>query len=132
MNNSVFIQECKFLINKLIEISEKSRIEGILSLEEDIDHDKFLQGNILDVGLRLFTDGVECEFIEKILTNLINNETDEEKKFYGKIVKNGIIAIQKGSNIPNGINIPLLKLLLNSYANIDVIETLQYYKDNSI
>jgi hypothetical protein len=123
MINTAFIQECKNLVENLIGISKKSRTEGLLSLEELIDQDKFLKGNILDVGLRLLIDGVDCEHIEEILTNLINLETDKEKKFLENIVKRGIIAIQKQANSA------VFKLLLNSYANIEIEETLKFYND---
>jgi len=121
--NAVFIQKCKNLVETLIRISEKSSAEGLLALEELIDNDKFLKGNILDVGLRLCVDGRDSKEIEKILTNLINLETDDETRHLGNIIKEGIVAIQEGYNSA------LLKLLLNSYANIDIEEALKSYND---
>ena len=57
------------LVEKLYELSEKARREGILSLEEVIGEldDKFLQS-----GLRLVVDGTDAEIIKNLMENEIN------------------------------------------------------------
>jgi TPR repeat protein len=76
---------------------------------------------VFEWGLRLVMDETDSAVIDKILTNLINQETDKDKITMGKIKKDAILAIQAGW--PHN----LIALLINSHVNIDVEETLRRY-----
>lgn len=57
------------IIRQLVTFSEKSRREGLLSLEDEVDNltDKFFQQ-----GIRLVVDGTDPEVIKNILYNQLN------------------------------------------------------------
>ena len=66
------------LVEKLYELSEKARREGILSLEEVISEleDKFLQS-----GLRLVVDGTDAEIIRNLMENELNAMNERHAKW---------------------------------------------------
>jgi len=109
MNKDEFIAAYNQFAGQALALCEKSRREGLLSLEETLETmaDPFLKR-----GLRLAVDGTAPAFIEKILSNLIAQEKDEYGRTLKTIKKEAVIAVQSGVN-------PLLLLnLLNSYTDI--------------
>ena len=70
------------LIDKLVELARKARVEGLLSLEKDIQEidDAFIQK-----GLQLMVDGTEAEELEDVLStelNCIVERHDEGQKIF--------------------------------------------------
>ena len=66
------------IAKSMLEYSFKSRNEGILALTEIIENLKGKR-NFIKIGLSLIIDGIDKDFIEKILDNLINQETNKTK-----------------------------------------------------
>ena len=85
-----------------------------------IDKDKYHKRGIIDLGLRLLIDGTDSQFINKILTNIVNLETDNDRKILKTIEKEGILGIQEG------LNKRLLLLLLNSYVNVGIEDAMKH------
>jgi flagellar motor switch protein FliG len=125
MPENTFIQEYKEIIEKAIRASEKAKREGFLALKDLIEplsssqnegstfyEGKVIKKDIFEFGLQLIADGENKRFIEKILTNLVNLETDNKIKLLKTIEKDAILAIQEG------METRLLKLLLDSYVDI--------------
>jgi flagellar motor component MotA len=123
MNNDEFINEYNNIVERASIISEKARHEGLLVTEEMIDENKYLNRDIFEYGLRLIVDGLDAEMVDKLLINVIELEDDKNKKLLKIIQKEAILAIQAGWN-PR-----LLMLLLNSYVNINVEETMRNYNE---
>jgi chemotaxis protein MotA len=121
MNNEEFVKEYKETVNRIFILSEKARREGLLAIEDMIDENKYNQRDILEFGLRLVTDGTDARVIDQILTNIINLEKDTNKKLLQTIRKEAVLRIQEG------LNPRLLKLILNSYVNIEIEETMKQY-----
>jgi flagellar motor component MotA len=80
-------------------MAEKNRKEGIFSLSDAIDKEKYYKRDIFEFGLWLITDGTASEIIDKLLTNLVNLETDEDKKTLADLKRKAILAIQAGKEI---------------------------------
>jgi flagellar motor component MotA len=126
MNNEEFVKEYKETVNRIFVLSEKARREGLLATEELIDENKYNQRDILEFGLRLVVDGTDAGIIDRILTNIINLEADSNKKLLQTIRKEAVLRIQEG------LNPRLLKLILNSYVNIEVEETMKQYNNKNV
>ena len=112
MNNSEFIQNCKDTMKRALRYSEKARREGLLALEDFIDRDKEHNRDIFDYGLRFVCDGTFPEYIDKILSNIIKQEKDEQVVLLKTMQKDAVLAIQ------DGMNTWLLYHLLNSYTDM--------------
>jgi flagellar motor switch protein FliG/flagellar motor component MotA len=81
-----------------VELSQKSRREGFLALNEEIEELDSESMGILKFGLRLVLDGAESGFIYYVLTNMIDLEKDSEAKRLGIIQREAVIYIQAGYN----------------------------------
>jgi flagellar motor component MotA len=123
MNNDEFEKEYNAVMKRIFFLSEKARREGLLALEALIDENKYIQRDILEYGLRLIVDGTDGQLVNKILTNIVELETDKEKKVLKNIQKEAAIGIQEGYN-PR-----LLLMLLNSYVNIGIEDVMRKYNE---
>lgn len=61
---------CKMILSQFIDVSKKARIEGLLSLEDNLVE---LQDSFMQKGLQMVIDGVEPEVIKEVM----NLEIDE-------------------------------------------------------
>jgi hypothetical protein len=66
-------------------------------------------------------DGVNGQTIDRILSNIINLETDNDEKILKTIQKEAVLGIQSGE--PSR----LLSLLLNSHVNIGIEDAMKRY-----
>jgi flagellar motor component MotA len=123
MNNDEFEKEYNAVMKRIFFLSEKARREGLLALEALIDENKYIQRDILEYGLRLIVDGTDGQLVNKILTNIVELETDKEKKVLKNIQKEAVAGIQEGYN-PR-----LLLMLLNSYVNIGIEDVMKKYNE---
>ena len=123
MDDEEFVKEYKETVNRIIILAEKALREGLLAVEEMVDENKYNQRGILEFGLRLIIDGTDQGIIDRILTNIINLETDSNRKTLKTIEKEAVLGIQEG------MNLRLLKVIINSYVNIDVEETMKQYNN---
>lgn len=64
------------IIRKFTDISKKARLEGLLSLEDDIVE---LNGSFIQKGLQMVIDGVEPEIIKEIMYLEIDEAEDRHK-----------------------------------------------------
>jgi flagellar motor component MotA len=73
MNRTEFVEKYQNIVKKVLQCSNKSRREGLLSLEDDLlDNEKADARDILEYGLRFVIDGIDPEIINEILSNIIN------------------------------------------------------------
>jgi len=88
----------KQTMNIVNSFSEKSRREGLLSLEEHIEE---LDGNILGIfkfGIKLVLGGVDPYLVDKILSNMIEREKDRKTILLKTIQKEAVLGIYAGDN----------------------------------
>jgi flagellar motor component MotA len=95
-------------------IALKARRVGILGLSDDIDGAKAGTRDIFHYGLQFAVNGDAPELIDKILSNIIEQEKDQHTRTFKTIQKEAAIGIQAG------LNPFLLGCLLNSYTDIPV------------
>jgi len=112
MNNEEFNQKCRDIIKRAIELQEKATREGLLSLDDVIDREKARNRDIFEYGLQFVTDGEDYEFVEKILSNIIRHEKDENAALLKTMQKEAVLAIKCG------MNHRLMYQLLNSYTTM--------------
>lgn len=118
MNRDEFYKNVKEIIQRAIVFSRKARREGLLVLEDLIDDDKVHNRDIFDFGLRFVVDGVDGYIVDRILSNIVNRESDEYTSLLKRIKKKAVISIQ------NGIDSNSLLHLMLSYLDT------QFYEEN--
>jgi flagellar motor component MotA len=97
MTRDEFITEYYKASARAIQLSEKARREGLLSLEEEIDSEKFNQRDILEFGLRFVVD-TDRDIIDKMLSNIIKQEEDKYTRVLMEIKEEAVLSIQAGDN----------------------------------
>ena len=92
------MQQLKQTVLKAVYFSEKSRREGLLSIENDVDKMGSDSGGFFKLGMKLALDGIDSWLIENILNNIIGYEKDEKEKRLKLIQKEAVLCIQTGYN----------------------------------
>ena len=123
MNQKDFTQKYKAIVERALFMSNKARREGLLSLEEEIDNEKFMQRELFEYGIRLVVDMTDASFIDRILSNIIDLEQDNDAKTLKTIQKEAVLSIQAGDN-PR-----ILALLLNSHVNVEIEEAMKQFME---
>jgi len=116
MNRDEFVKKYYDIAKRAMEFSEKARREGLLALEEKFDHEKINDRDVFEYGIRFVIDGTDQGLVDKILSNIINQEKDENMKVLKTIQKEAVLRIQ------DGMNPRQLYALLNSYTDISLRE----------
>jgi len=117
MNRKEFIEQYAKIVSLTAQYNEIARREGILSLSDHfedlpVDDDR----DIFKYGIRFAIDGTASDIIDKILTNIINQEKDEEKRLLKTLQKEAVLMIQQGYNTR------IMFAILNSYTDISLAE----------
>lgn len=112
MTYDEFLKAYFFTIDLAIICAEKTRREGLLSLEDKIDTIKANNREIFEYGMQFVIDGTDIELIDDILSRVIVHEKDPNKSLLMKIEKEAVLAIASGCN-PR-----LMFHLLSSYVDI--------------
>jgi len=95
MEQREFLAKATSVIDRATALNENARREGLLALEGE------LENNVCEftgTGLRMLVDGREAGDIDKILTNMLARETDEEKRRLKAMWKDAVLLIQSGYN----------------------------------
>jgi flagellar motor component MotA len=121
MNCEEFAEKYNRIVERALCCADKARREGLLAVEELIDEEKFNKRELFEVGLQLVVDGIDGHTIDRILSNIISLETDNDEKILKNIQKEAVLGIQSGEP-PR-----LLSLLLNSHVNIGIEEAMKRY-----
>jgi flagellar motor component MotA len=116
MTRDEFVSKYTEIAKRAMEYSKKSREEGLLSFEDDLDQAKINARDIFDYGLSFVVDGVDWELIDEILTNIIKQEKDEDMTILKNIQKDAVWMIQAG------LNPRLLSAALNSHTGLTLQE----------
>jgi flagellar motor component MotA len=81
----------------LLEIA-REKGKGLLALEKHLDRDAIAARDIFEYGLVFLIDDWNSECIEKVLSNLIEHETDPVQKNFAMAKKFAVMSIQNGDN----------------------------------
>jgi flagellar motor component MotA len=112
MNRNDFVKMYENIVLRALYCSKKEHREGILALEEEIIEEKVEERDMFEYGLHFVIDGIDKKIIEKILSNIIKQETDEQMKIIKTIQKEAVLMLEEG------LHPILLYALLNSYTDI--------------
>jgi flagellar motor component MotA len=123
MNENDFMKEYDTIFKRTLIFSVISSSMGLVSLKNLLDEKKYNQRDILEYGMHMVLDGRASELIDRILTNIINLETDKEKKILKNIQKDAVLSIQQGIS-PNE-----LMWIINSYVNIELDKAEKKYNE---
>jgi len=117
MDRKKFLEKYAEIVGLAAQFAEISRREGMLSLEDKLE-DMPAEGDrdIFKYGIRFAVDGTDSSLIDKLLTNLVNQEKDQDKRVLKTLQKEAVIMIQQGYN-PR-----LMVAMLNSYTDISLAE----------
>jgi len=117
MNRKEFTEKYSQIVRLAAQFNEIARREGLLSLEDKLE-DMPAEGDrdIFKYGIRFAVDGTNPAYIDRVLTNIINQEKDEEKRVLKTIQKEAALLIQEGCNVN------LMFAMLNSYTDISLAE----------
>lgn len=114
MTKNIFREKYLAILKLALEINKKALEGGVPSLQDEDFYASAAFGSnkdVFDYGIWLFVDGMDKAFIEKVLTNLIEQEKDEDEIRLKIIQKEAVLAIREGMN-------PIkLHILLNSYID---------------
>jgi hypothetical protein len=123
MNDKDFMTEYDAIFERALIFSIISRSMGLVSLANVLDKKKRNHRDIFEYGMMLVLDGRPPEMTDKILTNIINLETDKEKRILKTIQKDAVLSIQQG--IPP----EQIMWIMNSYVNIELDEAEGKYNE---
>jgi flagellar motor component MotA len=112
MNRTEFVESFVLFLQKALDCSNKARREGLLALDEGLDPEKVDERDIFEYGLRFVVDGTDAEIIEKVLSNIVAQEKDEDLRLLKTIQEEAVLGIQ------SGLNPRMLFWVLNSYTDI--------------
>jgi len=117
MTRKEFTEKYAQIVCLAAQLNEIARREGLLSLEDKLE-DMLADGDrdIFKYGIRFVVDGIDGAYIDRILTNLVNQEKDEDKRVLKTIQKEAALLIQEGCNVN------LMMAMLNSYTDISLAE----------
>ena len=116
MNRNEFVEKYQTIADKALQSVNKARTEGLLALDDTLDQEKIDARDIFEYGLRFVVDGTDSRDIDEILSNIINQEKDEQQRTLMDIQKKAVLGIQAGMN-PR-----MLYALLNSLTDIPLNE----------
>jgi len=124
MKKDEFESEYNKIFERAMTLGDKTRREGLLSLEECINEELLNKMDVMETGLRLACDGTDRTIIDNILTNIINQETDSDKKLLKTVQKTAVLLIHEGYSAG------LLELTINSLVDIGYENALKVYLES--
>ena len=98
LNNMEFNEAFYCIFERIMGFSRLADYEGLLELEGHIDNEKANSHDIFEYGMRLVVDRISNQIIDKILSNIINQENDESLLRLKNIQKEAVLMIQQNVN----------------------------------
>jgi predicted Zn-dependent peptidase len=123
MNENAFMEEYNAIFERALLFSLLSRSMGLASLNNSLNKEKYNERDIFEYGMRLVMDGRTPELIDKIVTNIINLETDTERKILKTIQKDAVLSIQQN------VSPEELAWIMNSYVPIKLDKAMEKYNE---
>jgi len=112
MTHDEFIVEYRKLAPRIFELFETSGKCGLLALEKMVDGEKVSQRDILEYSIRWIVNMMDQNLLERILSNIIQQEDDKYTRRLMEIKKEAALGLQQELNIRSYL------LLLNSFTDI--------------
>ena len=99
MERAEFLKQTIHMLQRVCALSEMASAEGLLALEAVIDGPEKEHRDILEYGLRFVVDGTDPNVISGILSGLIAQEQDGDKRRLKEMRKEAVLCIQEGQSI---------------------------------
>jgi flagellar motor component MotA len=116
MDKAEFEKEYRELVKRAYRLSIKARKEGLPALGGGLNEERSSPASpardVLELGLRLAADQAEAALIDKILSNIIDQERDSYKKLLMVLKKEVVLSIR------NNMNHRIMMAVINSYVDI--------------
>jgi len=103
-----FAEQAAYTMRIAYEFSQKSRVEGLLELEADLEN---LDSEFMRLGFRMVLSAIDAAMIDRILSNIIDLEPNENAKRLKTMQKVSVLHIQAGE--------PSLLLLHRQMSHLD-------------
>jgi len=116
MTHDEFIAEYHKLAPRIFHFFNSSWKHGLLYLEELIDREKANKRDILEYSIRFIVDGIDKNLLEKILSNIIQQEEDKYTIRLMELKKEAALSLMER------LNLRYFLVLLNSYTDIPIID----------
>jgi hypothetical protein len=116
------------LVQRAYHLLKQSHREGLLSLEESRDYKLCYKRDIFELGLHFSIDGTDWDYIDKILSNLIEQDKDDHYYHLLGVIKKEAVRCIYYNDKPR-----MFLIILNSYVSIEddpVTEYLYKTDDN--
>jgi flagellar motor component MotA len=114
MTRDEFIKQYTVFAPHAIRMAIKARKESLLDLENCLNDEKINNRDIFEYGLRFVVDGIYGEFLNNLLTNIVDQEKDEYTRLFKLIQKEAVLRIQEGSNGR------IIAHFMNSYTDLSL------------
>jgi len=114
MTHDEFIAEYGKLAPRIFQLFTTSKKNGLLALEEILDGEKAKQRDIMEYSIRFIVNGMDTKILEKILSNIVQQEDDKYARLLMEIKKEAALSLQYGLSLYS------LYPLLNSYTDIPI------------
>ena len=114
------------IVEQALKWNEFSRRNGLLDMEDMLDETKVDERDIFHLGMRFVVDGTDEAFIDKVLSNIIAQEMDGDKKLLKIVQKEAVLGIQ------SGMPTHLIALLLGSYVDNKLANAVEKILNNAV
>ena len=98
MTQKDFAEQAAQIVRRACEVREEAQNEGLLGVEKNLDALKIKSRDIFEYGMRFVIDGTDPEIIRGILSSLISQEPDAQKRRLKEMQKDAVLGIQAGDN----------------------------------
>ena len=88
-----FARRAADIIRRACRFKEKSEREGLSALGKEIDEAGKERRDVFELGVRLAADGVECETINRLLSNMLDMERDENARILKAMQAMAVFAV---------------------------------------
>jgi len=98
MNQKTFAQRTAQVVQRAYDLNIKGRKQGLSGLINNIDTEGLKNRDVFELGIQLLSDGVNPDFINNTLSNMINIEQNEFIRRLKTIQKEAVLRIHEGLN----------------------------------
>ena len=114
------------IVEQALKWNEFRYRHGLLALEDMLDEAKVAERDIFHYGMRFVVDGQDEPYIDKVLSNIIAQEIDEDKKLLKIVQKEAVLRIW------GGMPTHLIARLLSSYVDNMLANAVENILENAV
>ena len=124
MEHNDFIEKTANLVQKAYDYNLIKRKQGDSKLYDCLDADALKARDIFELGMKLTADGADINYIDMVLSNMINMEKNNTARLYKIMQENAVLHIHDGIN-----SWMLINMLLSFITEKERAEAQSHIKD---